>query len=255
MDEFVKGISRPQPDQVEWEVRCLDWLRVAGGAPVVPVLRHDDHSLTEQKLVPVSPESRAAEEFGARLAHTHSAGAATFGAGPDGWDDEKPGWLGRARLPLGHYDRWGEFYSRIRVQPYVRQARDAGHFGPAQCAVFDSLCARLADGDFDDDLSPARLHGDLWAGNAMYTPNGVTLIDPAAHGGHPLGDLAMLELFGFPALEHVWRGYIAEQPAAAGWRDLIALHQVHPLLVHTVLFGGSYADEALAAASRYISRR
>ena len=55
---------------------------------------------------------------------------------------------------------------------------------------------RCAAGDFDDDDPPARLHGDLWSGNVMWTPTGAVLIDLAAHGGHRETDLAMLALFG-----------------------------------------------------------
>ena len=35
----------------------------------------------------------------------------------------------------------------------------------------------------------------------MWTPDGVVLIDPAAHGGHRETDLAMLALFGCPHYE------------------------------------------------------
>jgi len=37
-----------------------------------------------------------------------------------------------------------------------------------------------------------------------------------------------------------------------GWRSLIGLHQVYPLLVHTVLFGGGYAGQAVHAARAYL---
>ena len=40
-------------------------------------------------------------------------------------------------------------------------------------------------------------------------------------------------------------------PLADGWRDRVLLHQVHPLLLHAVLFGGSYAGQVLSAARRY----
>ena len=44
---------------------------------------------------------------------------------------------------------------------------------------------------------PARLHGDLWAGNRLVDVDGRSwLIDPAAHGGHREFDLAMMRLFG-----------------------------------------------------------
>ena len=36
-----------------------------------------------------------------------------------------------------------------------------------------------------------------------------------------------------------------------GWRELIGLHQLHPLLVHAELFGGGYRHRAVAIAGRY----
>jgi fructosamine-3-kinase len=115
--------------------------------------------------------------------------------------------------------------------------------------VIDGVMARCAAGDFDDDDPPARLHGDLWSGNVMWTPAGAVLIDPAAHGGHRETDLAMLALFGCPHFEAVLAGYQGHRPLRAGWRDRVGLHQLYPLLAHAVLFGGGYARQALAAAA------
>lgn len=74
------------------------------------------------------------------------------------------------------------------------------------------------------------------------------LIDPAAHGGHRETDLAMLHLFGAPHLDRILDGYQQAAPLADGWRDRVPLHQLFPLLVHTVLFGRGYAEQAVAAA-------
>ena len=74
------------------------------------------------------------------------------------------------------------------------------------------------------------------------------LIDPAAHGGHPETDLAMLALFGCPHLDAVLAGYQQVSPLASGWADRVGLHQLFPLLVHVVLFGRGYAGQAVAAA-------
>jgi fructosamine-3-kinase len=41
-------------------------------------------------------------------------------------------------------------------------------------------------------------------------------------------------------------------PLADGWRERIALHQLHPLLVHAALFGGSYGAQAAGAARQYL---
>jgi fructosamine-3-kinase len=62
----------------------------------------------------------------------------------------------------------------------------------------------------------------------------------------------MLALFGCPHLERVLEGYDEVAPLAQGWRERVQLHQVHPLLLHAVLFGGSYAAQTLRAARRYL---
>ena len=98
--------------------------------------------------------------------------------------------------------------------------------------------------DFDDDRPPARIHGDLWAGNLIWTADGAVLIDPAAHGGHGLTDLAMLALFGAPGLVAILGAYAEAADLPDGWRDLIGLHQLHPLLVHAVTHGPRYGAEA-----------
>ena len=110
------------------------------------------------------------------------------------------------------------------------------------------VMARCDAGDFDDDDWPARLHGDLWSGNVMWTSGGAVLIDPAAHGGHRETDLAMLALFGCPHFATVIEGYRARRPLREGWQDRVGLHQLYPLLVHIVLFGGGYARQTTAAA-------
>uniref|UniRef100_UPI0037C76BCA fructosamine kinase family protein n=1 Tax=Nocardia seriolae TaxID=37332 RepID=UPI0037C76BCA len=96
---------------------------------------------------------------------------------------------------------------------------------------------------------PARIHGDLWSGNILWTHDHALLIEPAAHGGHRETDLAMLALFGTPHLDRILAAYRETTPLSPGWRQRIPLHQLHPLLVHVVLFGGSYRGMLLAAAS------
>lgn len=86
----------------------------------------------------------------------------------------------------------------------------------------------------------------------LWSHNGVVLIDPAAHGGHRLTDLAMLALFGTPHLARIHAAYAeASDHLPDGWHGLIGLHQLHPLLVHADLFGGGYRQQAVEVARRY----
>jgi fructosamine-3-kinase len=64
----------------------------------------------------------------------------------------------------------------------------------------------------------------------------------------------MLALFGVPNLPHVLAAYDEAFPLAEGWQRRVGLHQLHPLLVHAVLFGGSYGARAATAARSLLGR-
>jgi fructosamine-3-kinase len=249
VSDFVKHRADAPTGFFAWEAAGLQWLSaVKGGAPCAEVVSVDDGSLTLRRLQSVSPTADAAHTFGGRLAVTHDAGARAFGAGPDGWDG--PGFFGPLSQPLPmslHPHRgWGEFYAEERLGPMAELA--APRLDAATRDALDSVAARCRAGDFDDDDKPARLHGDLWSGNVMWTPDGVVLIDPAAHAGHRETDLAMLALFGCPHYDAVIDGYQQVRPLGTGWRDRIGLHQLFPLLAHVVLFGGGYAQQTHSCA-------
>ena len=247
--EFVKTRAGAPPGFFAVEAAGLRWLASATrGARVAQPLAVTDDAIVLPRVAQCPPDRTAAEQLGRSLARTHQAGAAHHGCPPAGWHGD--GFI--ATLPLPHLRMpgtgWGGFYAQARIRPYVRGA------GLGSEPALHRLCERLAAGD--EDLvgplePPARLHGDLWSGNVLWSPDGAVLIDPAAHGGHRETDLAMLALFGLPYLDVVLGAYDEAHPLAEGWRDRVALHQVHPLLVHAALFGGGYARQVVAAARRY----
>ena len=272
--------------RIAYEVAGLAWLAEASdpGAAVVPVLDHGATWLEEPRVVSVSPSAQDAEAFGRALAHTHAAGATHLGAAPDGYSGD--GWMGEAHLSLperpsargeaGGANRadsdeatpasspresWGAFYARERIAPYL----DTRVFTASERHLIERLCERLDSGDLDhgqprlvadaiarrEDVGAARTHGDLWNGNVMWTPGGAVLIDPAAQGGHAEEDLAALAVFGCPHYERILAAYNEASPLEDGWRERIALHQAHIIMIHCAVFGRTYVPDAVAIARRY----
>ncbi len=246
--EFTKKSAQPDA-QFAWEAAGLRWLAEADGVRIVRVLDVTDRSITEERVHSHAASRQAAEQFGRHLQRTHVAGAEHFGTPPPGWSGD--GWIGMTRLPIREFDSWGRFFAETRVMPFARAARDRNSLSASDMGTIEKVCEHLITGDFDDSTPPARLHGDLWSGNVLWTDAGVVLIDSAAHGGHPETDLAMLALFGLPHLHTVFEAYAEVAGLDSDWQTRIRLHQLHPLLVHAQLFGGSYGSQAGAAARRY----
>jgi fructosamine-3-kinase len=235
-----------EPGATRAEAAGLRWLAGAGTVRVPAVHGHDGNWLVVDRVTEGRPSREAAVRFGRDLAALHAAGAPAFGAPPP--DGPTDAYIGLAPMRNEPGTDWPGWYAGHRVLPYLRRAVDQGTVRPGEATDVERLCERLPElaGPAEP---PARLHGDMWNGNVLWAADGdVWLIDPAAHGGHRETDLAMLRLFGCPHLEQVLDGYQEEAPLADGWADRVGVHQLFPLLVHAVLFGRGYAEQALAVA-------
>ena len=242
---FAKAYPGTEPGFLAAEASGLRWLREAEGAAVPEVLGELEDLLVTAWINPGRPTPSGAEEFGRSLATVHARGAQSFGAP---W----PGYIGALPMDNTESDDWPSFYAERRVLPYLRAAVDRGAVDLGQAADIERVCTRIEELSGPPEL-PARLHGDLWAGNVHWDVRGrAWLIDPAAHGGHRETDLAMMALFEPPELEAILNAYDEVHPLADDWRERVALHQLHPLLAHAAMFGGSYGSQAAGAARQYL---
>jgi fructosamine-3-kinase len=232
------------------EANGLRWLAEADAVPVPDVLAVTEAALVISMIPPGRASPSAAFGFGAELARLHAAGAAGFGAPWPGVIASLP--LDNTPLDSQAPPDWPSWYAARRVLPYLRMAVDAGALGHQDARLVEAVTDRI--GTLAGPAEPpSRIHGDCWAGNVLWSGDRGWLIDPAAHGGHRETDLALLALFGAPHLDRILAGYNDTAPLAAGWRDRIPLHQLHPLLVHACLFGASYAEGVRTAARAALS--
>ena len=274
---FVKTSADAAPGAFAAEADGLRWLAAAAALPLpAPLAVVDDPApgpavrspsaaepphaappsgrprlLALEWIESGQPTPATDEELGRGLARLHASGAPSFG-GP-----EETLRIGPLALPNAPASAWPAFYAQRRLLPLGDLAERRGALPPGTRAALDRLADRLCAGG-DDAVRltgppepPARLHGDLWAGNVMTDRAGSPwLIDPAAHGGHREVDLAMLRLFGGPS-QRCFAAYAEVAPLADGADERVALWQLAPLLLHAVLFGAAYGSRVAAALQRY----
>lgn len=256
-EAFLKSRPGAPVREFETEAAGLRWLAAAGELPVPAVLGVVAGGQPGLLLEWIEPGGRLDAEgeaiFGRGLARIHRLGAEGYGALPDG---APAGDLKVGPVSLGDFvdpdaARGFAHCYALRLEALVVQASELGAIDLDQAAAIEKLCDRM-DEFAGPPEPPARTHGDLWSGNVLAGSDGRPwLIDPAAHGAHRELDLAMLALFGAPS-DRFMAAYREEFPLAPDHQDRIELWQIQPLLIHAILFGGSYGAAAARAAARYV---
>lgn len=249
---FAKTHRDPPPGFFTTEATGLRWLREPGMLRVPEVLAVSDGDRRGPPFLVLEwidengrPFDTDEAAFGRALAALHRVGLPSFGR-----EDRRT--TGSRGLPNDPCDSWVEFYATCRLEPLRRLAADADALAAPTLAKIDVVVDRLADVGGSPE-PPARLHGDLWAGNRLIDRAGRSwLIDPAAHGGHREFDLAMMRLFGGFG-EEAFVAYHEEFPLAEGWEHRVPLHQLAPLIVHAIKFRGGYAGATDRALDRVLS--
>lgn len=245
-EAFVKTRADAVPGEFAAEAAGLGWLAEPGALRTPRVLEVDDGYLALEWIERGRLSDAGAEELGRGLAETHAAGAPCFGM-PDGGAGAGFGSLRLSNEPTGD---WASFYAERRIAPLTRLAAERGLIAAAAERSLERICARMPELTGPPEPA-ARLHGDLWSGNVMADVDGrAWLIDPSCYGGHREVDLAMLRLFGAPS-ERSFAAYEESRPLSDGWQERVELYQLLALLVHALLFGGSYVAATERIAARY----
>jgi fructosamine-3-kinase len=227
------------PGMFQKEGNGLDLLRRNSSLIVPRVIRsgivHPQQYLLLEWIEKGSVQTTTWENFGTDLAKMHKQPQTYFGLHEDNY-------IGSLQQINKRYNDWDIFYAECRIMPLIKLLFHNGYLNNRDVDSADLFCKRLTE--LFPVESPSLLHGDLWGGNFMITSSGKAAIyDPAVYYGHREMDIAMSKLFGgFDS--HFYAAYNNFYPMEKGWEKRLRICQLYPLLVHAVLFGGHYVDQA-----------
>lgn len=245
---FLKWNRTADPDMFHKEVHGLELLGRAGSGLRSPEVILQDTTeeqigfLMLEFIEEGHPQEKSAQKFGECLARLHSVRNNRFGL-------DEPNYIGRLPQSNRWHDNWTDFFIEERIRPQLQMALKSGKFNAHISEVFENLFARLPE--IFPDEQPALLHGDLWGGNYFYDTKGDAVIfDPAVYYGHREIEIAFTRLFGGFSSEF-YESYQGNLPMESGFEERKDIYNLYPLLIHTNLFGGSYARQVKEIVRRY----
>ena len=213
----------------------------------VPAVRHATAKLLIMDYVPAGDRIDAAAETHAAelLAALHDITAQRYGFARDTL-------IGPLAQPNPWTESWTEFFAERRLLHFGRVALEAGHLPADSLQQLERLCARLPD-LIGAAAAPSLIHGDMWGGNVLVRGGRIAaFVDPAIHFADAEVELAFSTLFGTFG-EAFFRRYGELRPLRPGFFEVRRdLYNLYPLLVHTALFGGPYAQSVARIAGRFV---
>lgn len=184
------------------------------------------------EAIRIDPQGHS-DLMGRKLAAMHQVEGAFFG-----WENDN--FIGATVQSNALNHSWIDFYREQRLTFQLELAEHNGLVIPEAAQLLNRL-----EGFFDDyEPRPSLLHGDLWGGNAGFTPEGEPIMfDPAVYYGDRETDLAFTYMFG--GFDHqFYQGYEAVWPLNVGFEQRKPLYNLYHELNHYNLFGGGYGVQA-----------
>ncbi len=146
---------------------------------------------------------------------------------------------------------WRDFYINQRLIPEVKVAQQKHRWSEWRNQHFQNMVNAFDHYYSNHPVTASLLHGDLWAGNYMFTEDCTpTLIDPDALYGDREYDLAMTTIFG-GFTPDFYQAYNATYPLQDGFENRLPWYQFYYLCMHLILFGETYGTAVDNILSKY----
>ncbi len=245
LDGGASVVAKVSARGLELEAFMLRYLRSKSALPVPTVYYSNDHLI----LMEYVPTDYSADDRGHRhaaevLAALHDIHAPQYGF-------ERDTLIGGLVQPNAQSSDWVSFFAEHRLLHMARAAFDEGKIEKKMMAQVEKLAGKLG-GYIVRPQKPSLIHGDIWGGNILFARGRVAaFVDPAVYYADAEVELAFIRLFG-TLNESFFMRYNDLHPIHPGFEDVRApIYGVYPLLVHTRLFGTSYARKVQKVLDRF----
>jgi len=188
-------------------------------------------------------DSDAQQDAAVHVAALHAVTGPSFGL-------ERDTLIGPLPQPNRQEPSWRDFFRDRRLLHMADEAHAQGGLTVDLRHRIDRLAGQLHRW-IDEPLSPVLIHGDMWTGNVLAQKGRIAgFIDPAIYFADPEIELAFTTLFGTFGKPFFDR-YREIRPVDDGFFEIRCdLYNLYPLLVHTRLFGSSYARSVARTLDR-----
>jgi fructosamine-3-kinase len=232
---FVKcNSSRALPDLFEKEIEGLIAIKKTGICTPKVIGSGKVDQYIYLVLEYLSPDVHSSwKALAETISKLHTTNNNSFG-----WKENN--YIGSLPQTNNRTESWAEFYLNQRLLPLLEIGRKEGKFSSPE-GIYAEILGNRIESSFPSE-KPCLLHGDLWSGNVHFSGGKAYLIDPAVYYGNREVDIAMTKLFGgFP--NEFYQHYEELNALQEDWKERIECYQLYPLLVHAILFGGSYVNQ------------
>jgi fructosamine-3-kinase len=239
-------VAKVAAQGLEVEAFMLKYLREKSKLPVPDVYyAHDGLILMSFVESHHSVDNLAVTDAAKHLAALHQIRGESYGFTRDTL-------IGFLRQPNTPSQDWVKFYTENRLLYMAGEALKENKIEKALMKKVEKLAGKL-DKYIKKPNPPALIHGDVWGGNILAQPGKiVSFLDPAIYYADPeieLAFIAMLNTFN----ENFFARYGEINPIAAGFfEERAEIYGLYYLLVHTRLFGASYARKAQKIVDKFV---
>jgi fructosamine-3-kinase len=245
--EFVAKISKTGKDHLQIEGYMLKYLKDKTELPTSNVFYCDDKLLLVEYIVVDSDnKSKSFEKTAAQaLAKLHNITDDDYGFDMDTV-------VGGLIQPNNKNKDWIEFFRDNRLIYMAKQAHDSGSLPDSVYKKIEKLADNLYK-YLDAPLRPSLIHGDVWTGNVLCKDGKLAaFIDPAIYFADNEMEFTFATVWNSFG-ETFFNTYNEINPIRADYFEVRRhIYNLYPLLVHTKLFGTSYAMAVDSTVSKFI---